>query len=150
MPASDKPPAEFPIDEALVRGLLSDQHPDLAALPLARVGSGWDNELFRLGARWVVRLPRRALAAGLVEGEQRWLPELAGRLPLAVPVPLRCGVPGRGYPWRWSVCPWLEGETAAEAVFSPERAAADLGAFLRALHRPAPPAAPLSSGPEIL
>jgi aminoglycoside phosphotransferase (APT) family kinase protein len=144
------PAAEVEIDAALVRGLLADQHPDLAALPLEAHAPGWDNAIYRLGRERVVRLPRRALAARLVAHEQRWLPELAPRLPLPIPAPVRVGRPGRGFPWAWSVCPWFEGETAADAPLDPEPAARHLGAFVAALHAPAPDDAPaneLRGGP---
>ena len=142
MPASDMPLAEVSIDSDLVRGLLLDQHPELAGEGLAEVASGWDNVIYRLGEDWLVRLPRREVAAQLVLNEQRWLPELAPRLPLPIPVPARIGRPGRGYPWSWSVCPWFEGETAAEAALDLGRAALDLGAFVLALHSEAPAEAP--------
>lgn len=135
------PPAEVGIDEQLVRGLLADQHPDLAGPPLRFAAAGWDNELWRLGEDLAVRLPRRALGARIIVGEQRWLPELARRLPVPVPAPLRTGVPGRGYPWPWSVVPWLAGETADRTPLSAAGARA-LGTALRALHDPAPPEAP--------
>jgi aminoglycoside phosphotransferase (APT) family kinase protein len=139
------PPAEIDIDAPLVRALLEAQHPDLASLPLVDVGSGWDNRLYRLGPDLAVRLPRRALAAPLIEQEQRWLPELAPRLPLPVPLPIRVGRPGCGYPWSWSVVGWRSGETAnISAPIDPMTAAADLGGFLSALHRPAPADAPLN------
>ena len=96
------PAAELDVDEALVRALLEEQHPDLAGLPLRLVANGWDNVLFRLGDDLVVRLPRRELAVPLVEHEQRWLPELAPRLPLPIPAPVRVGRPGAGYPWPWA------------------------------------------------
>ncbi|MFN7985516.1 MAG: hypothetical protein U0Q11_27055 [Vicinamibacterales bacterium] len=79
-----KPVADLEIDEALVHLLLREQHADLAHLPLAHVDGGWDNELFRLGDELVVRLPRREAAAQLIEHEQRWLPQLAARLPIPV------------------------------------------------------------------
>lgn len=142
--AQNMPAAEHAIDARLVHGLLTDQHPDLAASSLRRVASGWDNEIFRLGDAYAVRLPRRATAASLVLNEQRWLPQLAPELPLPIPAPLRRGVPGRGYPWAWSVCPWFEGETAAEAGPEPLQAARDLGRFVVALHHAAPPDAPQS------
>jgi aminoglycoside phosphotransferase (APT) family kinase protein len=91
--AQNMPAAEIDIDDGLVRRLLADQHPDLAGLPLALVANGWDNAIFRLGDDLAVRLPRRQLGADLVVNEQRWLPELAPRLPLRVPVPLRVGSP---------------------------------------------------------
>jgi len=142
MTSGTRPAAEHAIDETLVRGLLADQHPDLADLPLREVASGWDNVIYRLGERWSVRLPRRALGARLIEHEQRWLPELAPRLPLPVPVPVRRGRPGRGYPWRWSVCAWLEGDTAADASLDLPQAMRDMAGFVAALHAPAAADAP--------
>ncbi len=138
------PQAEHAIDAELVAGLLADQHPDLAGLPLREVDSGWDNALFRLGGELAVRLPRRAAAAPLLAHEQEWLPQLAGELPLPVPAPVRRGAPGRGYPWRWSVVRWLRGAPADRAA--PDRSQAEpFGAFLRALHRPAPAGAPANA-----
>jgi aminoglycoside phosphotransferase (APT) family kinase protein len=143
MAITNVPAAEIAIDEALIRRLLRAQHPDLAERRLRIVASGWDNVLARLGTDLVVRLPRRALAATLVAHEQRWLPELAPRLPLPIPAPVRIGVAGEGFPWAWSVCPWFEGESAAVAALADAgAAAASLAEFLVALHRPAPVAAP--------
>ena len=137
------PPAEAPIDDVLVRALLREQHPDLAGLPIADAGEGWDNRTFRLGDELAVRLPRRAASAPLVEHEQRWLPILAPHLPLPVPTPIRIGRAGCGFPWSWSVTRWLPGETALfSPPLDPHGAASDLARFLRALHRPAPADAP--------
>ena len=135
------PAAEVTVDSALVQALLREQHPDLADLPIAAADSGWDNALFRLGPDLAVRLPRRELGAKLIVHEQTWLPLLAPQLPLPTPAPLRLGVAGCGYPWKWSVVPWLHG---IEADLSrPDAAQAEpLAAFLRALHRPGPPTAP--------
>ncbi len=135
------PSAEFQIDAALVVGLLRDQHPDLADLPIARVNAGWDNKMYRLGDALVVRLPRRAIAASLILHEQFWLPRLAVRLPIAIPVPERVGTPGRGYPWAWSVLPWFEGKTANEAPPASQEAER-FADFLVALHQPPPPDPP--------
>jgi aminoglycoside phosphotransferase (APT) family kinase protein len=140
----NKPAAEHPIDAQLVRDLLRDQCPDLAELALREVANGWDNAIYRLGDTWCVRLPRRQLAADLVRGEQRWLPQLAERLPIPVPAPLRRGLPACGFPWPWSVCPWMEGDTAESAALDLERAAHQLGAFVAALHAPAPDDAPVN------
>ena len=145
------PVAEVDIGPPLIRSLLAEQMADLAGEPLALVANGWDNVVYRLGDQWVVRLPRRAASAGLVEGEQRWLPGLAAVLPLPIPAPVREGRPGAGYPWRWSVCPWLPGAMAAvEPPGDIDRAAEVLGQFVAALHRPAPadaPSNPYRGGP---
>ncbi|TRY17516.1 aminoglycoside phosphotransferase family protein [Tessaracoccus rhinocerotis] len=126
-----------------MRGLLAEQHPDLAERDLAIVANGWDNVIVRVGTDLVARLPRRELAAALVAHEQRWLPALATHLPIPVPVPLRVGVPGLGYPWAWSICDWFQGEVAADVPLAdPAREADRLGAFVHALHRPAPVEAP--------
>jgi aminoglycoside phosphotransferase (APT) family kinase protein len=135
------PAAEQQIDAALIAGLLADQHPDLAGQPLAPLEAGWDNVMFRLGDGLLVRVPRRAASAELVAHEQDWLPGLAPLLPLPIPAPLRAGRPGRGFPWRWSVLPWLPGEAADERPPEPGEAGR-FGAFLRALHQPAPAGAP--------
>lgn len=140
---ADMPAAEVDIDADLVRALLHDQHPDLADLALRQVAFGWDNVVFRLGDDLAVRVPRRRLAAALVEHEQRWLPVLAPALPLPVPAPVRLGRPAFGYPWSWSVVPWLAGRVAAtHPPDDPLDAATTLGGFLRSLHRPAPDDAP--------
>jgi aminoglycoside phosphotransferase (APT) family kinase protein len=134
------------IDSSLVHRLLLEQHPDLASLPLVPVGDGWDNAVFRLGDDLAVRLPRRAASAPMIEHEQRWLPELAPRLPLPVPLPIRIGRPGSGFPYPWSVIRWFRGTSAAtEPIRDPAAAALALGRFLRALHQPAPPDAPRSA-----
>jgi aminoglycoside phosphotransferase (APT) family kinase protein len=143
VPIGAKPAAEVAVETSLVRALLDEQHPDLAHLLLVDVGSGWDNSLYRLGAELAVRLPRRRLAAPLIEHEQRWLPELAPRLPLPIPVPVRVGRPGHGFPWSWSVVPWLTGLPAAvEPPHDAAAAAVTLATFVCALHRPAPDNAP--------
>src|SRR5262249_53208660 len=135
-PSIGTPIAEFEIDTAFVSNLLVDQHPDLAHLPLREVDAGWDNALFRLGDRLAVRLPRRAAAASLIAHEQTWLPRLADQLSLPIPAPYRIGTPARGYPWRWSVVPWLAG-TAADQSLPHESQARPFAAFLRSLHTPA-------------
>lgn len=144
--AQPMPVAEVDVPQGLVRDLLTDQAPDLAHLPLRPLANGWDNVMWALGDHLAVRLPRRALAAGLVLHEQRWLPRLAPRLPLAVPAPVRCGVPGRGYPWPWSVVPLLPGDVAWRTPLTdPAAAARALADFLTALHVPAPPGAPVNA-----
>lgn len=133
------PAAEVDVTPELVRSLLADQHPDLADLPITVFANGWDNVMLRLGEDLVVRVPRRELAAELVEHEQAWLPVLAPRLPTAVPAPLRVGRPALGYPWSWSVLPWHPGQALGMVpVTERARAAVELGEFLAALHVPAP------------
>lgn len=137
------PAAEVRVDEGLIRALLAEQHPDLAGLDLRLGGEGWDNFTWRLGEAMTVRMPRRAIAAELLAVEQRWLPEVAPHLPLKTPAPLRLGKPGAGYPWIWTIAPWLDGLDAD--LCEPDAGqGAVLAEFMRALHRPAPADAPVS------
>ena len=136
------PRADVDIDVDLVHALLAEQHEDLAELPLTPLANGWDNVMMRLGEGLVVRLPRREVAARLVRHEQEWLPVLAPRLPLRVPVPVRLGIPGCGYPWAWSVIPYLPGKNAVQAGAHDDGVAESIGRFLGRLHRAALPEAP--------
>ncbi len=138
---SGTPAAEFPIDAALVEALLQAQHPEFAGLAIQPVDAGWDNAMFRLGTEFAVRLPRRAASATLLRHEQTWLPMVSKLVPIPVPAPLRVGAPGCGYPWYWSIVPWIEGEPADVAAPGPGQAARVAG-FLRALHVDAPAQAP--------
>lgn len=129
-------PDEFAVDTGLVRRLLAAQQPELAGLPVQPVASaGTDNALFRLGDDLVVRLPRIRWAVDDVAKEQRWLPRLAPRLPLAIPEPVAEGRPGEGYPWPWSIQRWLDGADATIGRICDLRAmAVDLARFVTALH----------------
>ena len=130
-------------DEAFVRALLHEQHPDLAVLPLRRVPGGWDNQMWRLGDELAVRMPRTERAPGLLRKEHRWLPALAPLLPLPVPVPVRTGEPSARFPGTWTVARWVPGEPGdATPVTRGGHAAVALAGFLRALHREAPGEAP--------
>lgn len=144
VPATGTPGAEVMIDEDLVRRLLAGQHPDLADLPLRLAESGWDNAMYRLGDNLAVRLPRRAASANLIVHEQTWLPVLAGQLTLPAPIPVRAGTPAYGYPWRWSVLPWLTGVPADVQPPGSDEAAL-WGRFLRMLHTSPSPLAPANS-----
>ncbi|MFI8993184.1 aminoglycoside phosphotransferase family protein [Streptomyces sp. NPDC053542] len=132
------------IDVGLVRRLVGAQFPRWAGLPVEPVNSaGTSNAMYRLGQDMVVRLPRAAGSADDVAKEHRWLPWLAPRLPVAVPVPLGKGVPGEGYPWHWSVYRWLPGRTGSApgsgpdlgSGFDPGPFAEDLAGFIGALRR---------------
>lgn len=136
-----EPPREVEVSAELAAALLADQHPDLAGLPIVHVEDGWDNVMFRLGDVLALRMPRRKAGGWLIVVEQTWLPLVAPRLPLPTPNPVRTGAPGHGYPFRWSVVPWLGGEPTDRAPPGPDQGEA-LAAFLAALHQPAPEDAP--------
>lgn len=145
------PAADIEVDVGLVRLLLDAQRPDLARLEIRPLAFGWDNFSFRIGDDHVARLPRRAIAAGLIENEARWLPELAPDLPLPVPTPEFVGEPMDRYPWRWLITPFIPGQPAGEVTaFDVARCSEQIGDFLKQLHQVAPseaPANPYRGGP---
>jgi len=126
---------EVDTDADLVRHLLRSQHPQWAELPIERVASaGTDNAIYRLGEELAVRLPRIHWAVDLVAKEQTWLPILAPRVPLRVPLPVAAGAPDEKFPYPWTVMQWLPGEMATiDKLGDPVEAALDLAAFVRKL-----------------
>ncbi|WP_188195503.1 aminoglycoside phosphotransferase family protein [Nonomuraea sp. SYSU D8015] len=121
----------------LVRALVAEQFPEWSRLPIEPVArQGWDNRTFRLGDQLAVRLPSAEAYAAGVEKEDRWLPVLAGHVPLPVPSPVATGRPAPGYPFPWSVRRWLPGETVDRAAdVDRSELARDLGRFLAALRK---------------
>ncbi|KNE81695.1 MULTISPECIES: aminoglycoside phosphotransferase family protein [Streptomyces] len=132
------------ITAELVRDLLRDQHPDLADRPVRLGARGWDNQLWRVGADLAVRLPWATRSAdALLRKEFAWLPVLAPRLPLPVPVPQRLGEPSGRFPRPWIVTTWVPGVPGDRVPVTRAAEAADaLAGFLTALHRLAPGNAP--------
>jgi aminoglycoside phosphotransferase (APT) family kinase protein len=127
-------PDEVDVDDATVDRLLRDQFPQWADLPRRRVlAFGTDHVLYRVGDTLVVRLPRIGWADGQSALEAEWLPRLAPHLPLEVSAPVSLGRPDHGYPFAWSVNPWLEGDQLDVSRVDRTVLARDLAGFVRAL-----------------
>jgi aminoglycoside phosphotransferase (APT) family kinase protein len=128
----------------LVQYLLGSQHPQWAHLPIQPVPSaGTDNAMYRLGDELAVRLPRIHWSVDSIAKERTWLPVLAPRVPLAVPVPVATGEPEARFPYPWSVVRWVAGDLATrDRLSDPVDAALDLAAFLRALQAVDPTGGP--------
>lgn len=130
------------------RALIEAQFPALAPAKVEPLGEGWDNGAFAVNGACVFRFPRRQLAVPLLEREVRVLPQLAGKLPLATPLPSHAGKPSQEFPWPFAGYPMLPGRTADQAALSEgqrSRAAAPLGRFLKALH-----ALPVDAGRDLI
>ncbi len=138
---STLPPADVDITPTLIHDLLSDQHPDLAGLPLGSRHVSWDNVTTRLGDHLAVRMPRIIAAVPLLEREITWLPIVSTGWTFDAPVPVVTGSPGHGYPWRWSVVPWFEGSDAMETRLT-GAGVAEFGRALRQVHITAPEGSP--------
>lgn len=121
--------------------LVAEQLPQWADLPVTAVSEfGTDHCLFHLGADLVVRMPRAPWAVEQVERDARWLPHLAPHLPVPIPTPVALGEPGQGFPWPWSVVPWIEG--VPPVADDDSVLGLDLAGFVTALH-----AVPSNGGP---
>lgn len=139
------PSATLEVNGAVVESLLRDQRPDLVGRPLTLAASGWDNATFRLGDNLAVRLPRREEAVPLILHEQAYLPGIASRSPVAVPVPVHAGRPAPDFPWPWSIVRWVPGTAAADVGAGDRGPAAErLAEFLLSLHVPAASGVPVN------
>ncbi|MER7249474.1 aminoglycoside phosphotransferase family protein [Kribbella sp. NPDC000426] len=132
------------MDDELVRTLLKEQHPDLADLELKEVVGGWGNQMWRLGEDLAVRMPRDHGSPASLRKEHQWMPELAARLPLPVPAPVRLCEPSDRFPNPWLITTWVHGTPAEHAPVTDPAAADVLADFLLALHVEAPTDAPAS------
>ena len=138
-----KPPAEVAINVDLIEMMISDFAPELVGEPVQFHASGWDNEIYRIGDSHAIRLPRREVAAPLITNEQTWLPELAELLPVPVPAPTFDGKPAFGYPFPWSIVPWMPGVTLLHAPPLPTgKLMHELADVMNPLHVAAPKNAP--------
>jgi aminoglycoside phosphotransferase (APT) family kinase protein len=125
---------EVAIGDDVVRRLVDDQLPEWSSAALTRLPpTGTDNQLFRLGDDLLLRMPRIGWAAESARWEHTWLPRLAAHLSMPVPAPVALGLPGEGYPWHWTVVPWIDGRTPTTALIDPEEWAVGLGHFVREL-----------------
>ncbi len=137
------PPAEVSIDEILVKNLIDTQFPDLSHLPIQFLDSGWDNTNYRLGAHFIVRIPRRKVSVPSLLNEIEWLPKLKNHLPIPIPAPVRIGKPDHNYPWHWTITPWFEGNTVDGTALNKSETVR-IARFLKALHSQNADNAPLN------
>jgi aminoglycoside phosphotransferase (APT) family kinase protein len=130
----------------LVQRLVADQFPRWADLPVTPgPAGGTDHHLFRLGDDRLVRMPKISWAQEQAVSDARWLPRLAPQLPLRLPTPEAVGEPGQGFPFRWSVTPWLAGASPAVGELG-TGAARQLGEFVVALRSVSTEGGPVVSG----
>ena len=126
------------IDVDIVRGLLAEQRPGLAELPITRVVStGTVNALFRIGDDLVARLPLQEGWAEGIEREWLWIPWLSSRITsVRLPQPVFKGSANETYPFVWSVYRWIAGAPYDDGLVDETEAARTLARFvleLRAL-----------------
>ncbi|MEX1021507.1 MAG: phosphotransferase, partial [Dehalococcoidia bacterium] len=115
-------------------GRLAEAFPDLGAPMLTRLGAGWASDVFVTDGGLVVRVGRNDWAWRSFELEQRLLPAIAPHLPVEVARITHLAGPDERFPLGVAVHRMIEGDAATPADMTPALAA-DVGAFLAALHR---------------
>ena len=126
---------QFPIDDDLVRTLVSEQFPEWSHLPLERVASdGTVHAIYRLGPDLALRLPLHEQFVAALEREAAILPLLAPHLPQAIPEVVTVGEATDEYPSPWTVVRWIDGTILADGPPTDMDAVAEaLGTFVNAM-----------------
>lgn len=133
------------LDEVIGREIVLQQFPEYTDHPVRKLGEGWDNLCLQFGEEIVFRLPKRQLAAELIQKEAKWL----DRVPvLSLPVPrlAHIGESNKAYPYGFIGVTYLSGVPMDVALkergeFSDNEwltIAENLGTFLKELHSIAP------------
>lgn len=129
--------AELAVSVGLAQSLIEGQFPTLAPAHVDLFGTGWDNSAFLVNHVYIFRFPRRCFAVPFLETEARFLPALAARLPLPVPMPTFVGHPTHEFPWLFVGYPIIPGRTACAADLNDQERCAiarPLAHFLASLH----------------
>lgn len=125
------------INPDLACKLIAEQFPEYSNLPITDVEKqGHDNRTYRLGDHMLIRMPTAADYALKVPKEQELLPELAKRLSVSIPAPIKIGKPSTDYPYPFSIYKWLPGKSINLLTLTDqdkEQLAADLAKFLKEL-----------------
>ncbi|ETZ04953.1 aminoglycoside phosphotransferase family protein [Holospora undulata] len=117
--------------------LIAEQFPEYASLPIVDVEKqGHDNRTYRLGEHMLIRMPTAKTYALKVPKEQELLPQLAKRLSVSIPAPIKMGKPSANYPYPFSIYQWLPGKSINLLTLTTqdkEQLAFDLAKFLKEL-----------------
>jgi len=121
----------------LARKLIAQQFPEYSNLPITDVEKqGHDNRTYGLGRHMLIRMPTAADYALKVPKEQELLPQLAKRLSVSIPAPIKMGKPSADYPYPFSIYKWLPGKSINLLMLTDqekEQLAFDLAKFLKEL-----------------
>ena len=117
--------------------LIEEQFPEYSHLQITDVEKqGHDNRTYRLGDHMLIRMPTAADYALKVPKEQELLPQLAKRLSVSIPAPIKMGKPSTDYPYPFSIYKWLPGKSINLLTLTAqdkEQLAFDLAKFLKEL-----------------
>jgi aminoglycoside phosphotransferase (APT) family kinase protein len=117
--------------------LIAEQFPAFSHLLITDVEQqGHDNRTYRLGSDMLIRMPTAEHYALKVPKEQALLPQLAKRLSLSIPAPIKMGKPSADFPYSFSIYKWLPGKSINLLTLTEqekEQLAFDLAQFLKEL-----------------
>jgi aminoglycoside phosphotransferase (APT) family kinase protein len=127
--------AEWEVSEELAHKLINSQFPQLASKSVKKLGHGWDNTVFLVGAEYVFRFPRREVAIKRLMMEGKILPKLKDYVSIAYSLPMFFGEGDYEYPAPFQGYPYLSGEFPI-GLTDKQRAlsATTLAQFLKSLH----------------
>jgi len=127
--------AEWEVSEELAHKLINSQFPQLASKSVKKLGHGWDNTVFLVGAEYVFRFPRREVSINRLFIEGKILPKLKDYVSIAYSLPIFVGEGDDEYPAPFLGYPYLSGEFPI-GLTDKQRAlsATMLAQFLRILH----------------
>ncbi len=126
----------------LVKELIDSQFPEYSQYELTEVDfQGVDNRTFRIGNKYLARLPSAKCYEGQVLKEQKFLPLLKIHLSYNIPTFVKIGKPSKNYPFNWSIYEWIEGKSlnlVDQEIQTPvfkKDLAIELANFLNELHK---------------
>lgn len=129
-----------------VRQALRDQAAEFAGLEISALSqiSGTDNDIYKLGSEFCVRLPKSRTSAAQLLKEVKWLPRMQG-LSLAAPQPLFLGDATSELRFGWAIYNWFEGkDLLRSAPLKQDDIAIQIGQFLKGLWAVDPECGPRS------
>lgn len=129
-------PADIIINEEIVALLIAEQF-GLTGRKIRLLGEGFDNAVYRVDDNLVFRFPRRQEAVSTIEREIRILPLLENHLSIEIPKPIYIGQPSPKFDRIFYGHQHIKGQSGCAITLSPDeyqKAAADLGHFLKDLH----------------
>ena len=125
-------------EAARIRATIAAAFPTLAIRSIRFLAAGWDSTVWQINDELVFRFPKRAEVATWLRHEIAVLPRLGPTLPVSVPRFAYVAEPSATFPYSFVGYRKLPGLPLADApatIIQPERLAAQIGAFLTALHR---------------
>ncbi len=138
-------------DAAQFQALIAGAFPALAIRTFRFLAEGWDSAVWEVNGELVFRFPKRAEVAAWLRTEVALLPELAPALPVLIPQFDYIAEASADFPYPFVGYRKLPGVPLADAppgLVDAKRLAAQIGAFLTALHR-FPVARAIACGVEV-